>query len=257
MLLGSPVAHSRSPRIHRAALAACGIQGDYEPREVDATGFADACAELRTGVLDGANVTMPFKRSAFGACELLDLDARRAGAVNTLAVRDQALTGWNTDITAVRAALEDFTASVVLVLGAGGAAAAAAAAATGRAIRVAARDARAGEALAHRIGEGVAPAPWGVPVEGAVVVNATPLGMRGETLPPGVVEAAAGLIDLAYGPAETPAVTAARSRGVPAVDGIAVLVGQAAASFEIWTGVPAPRDAMERAARAAETLKTP
>jgi shikimate dehydrogenase len=238
-------------------MAACGIRGDYEPREVDATGLADACTELRTGVLDGANVTMPLKRWAFGACDLLDPEARLAGAVNTLALRGGALQGWNTDITAVQAALADFPVSEVLVLGAGGGAAAVAVAAAGRVIRVATRDPAAAVALVRRIGGRAVPAPWGVPVEGAVVVNATPLGMGGEALPPGVVEAAAGLIDLAYGSAETPAVTAARSRGVPAVDGVAVLVAQAAASFEIWTGVPAPRDVMERAARTAETLKAP
>lgn len=251
-----PVSHSRSPRIHRAALAACGIAGDYEARAVDPAGFAAACLELRQGALDGANVTMPHKERAFGACAVVDADAALAGAVNTLANRAGVLAGWNTDVAALRTALVSVGGEDVLILGAGGAAAAAVVASVGmREARVAARNRDAAIALAKRIGGAVNVEPWGRPVAGAIVVNATPLGMRGEALPGGVLEAAAGLIDLAYGPAVTPAVASARSQGLPAVDGISVLVAQAAASFEIWTGMPAPKDVMERAARATETLK--
>lgn len=253
-----PVTHSRSPSMHRVALAACGIAGDYEAREVDAAGFAEACRQLRNGDLDGANVTMPHKERAFGECAVVDADAALAGAVNTLANRDGGLTGWNTDVAALRSALFPFGSGEVLILGAGGAAAAAIVASGGeREIRVAARNREAAVALTTRIGGAMRVEVWGTPVAGAIVVNATPLGMHGEALPGGVLEAAGGLIDLAYGPAETPAVASARSRGLPTVDGITLLVSQAAASFEIWTGIPAPIGAMERAARAAETLKAP
>jgi shikimate dehydrogenase len=169
----------------------------------------------------------------------------------------EGLAGWNTDVTALRAALAGLAGSVVMILGTGGAAAAAAAAAPGRPVLVAARRESAGHELAQRVDPGVTVVPWGAVVADAVVVNATPLGMQGESLPAGVVEAAAGLIDLAYGVEETPAVAVARSRGVPAIDGIALLVAQAAASFEIWTGRAAPRAVMEQAARQPETLKAP
>jgi shikimate dehydrogenase len=90
--------------------------------------------------------------------------------------------------------------------------------------------------------------PWGEPLPGAVIVNATPLGMSGERLPPGLVEASVGICDLAYGPAETPAVTEARGRGLPVVDGIEVLVAQAARSFWLWTGREPPIEVMRQAA---------
>jgi shikimate dehydrogenase len=88
-----------------------------------------------------------------------------------------------------------------------------------------------------------------------VVINATPLGMAGEALPGGIVAAAGGLIDLAYGAFPTPAVVAAAQEGVPVVDGLTLLVDQAAAAFQIWTGREAPRAVMEAAARAGESLK--
>ncbi len=80
-----------------------------------------------------------------------------------------------------------------------------------------------------------------------MVVNATPLGMHGEPLPAGVVEAAAGLFDMAYGTRVTPAVAEARRRLLPVVDGLDMLLAQAAASFTLWTGRTAPLETMRRA----------
>ncbi|MBI5158154.1 MAG: shikimate dehydrogenase (NADP+) [Acidimicrobiia bacterium] len=256
-LLGHPLGHSRSPRIHRAALAACGIAGEYEPRDVDAGGFAAACGDIAAGRLDGANVTMPYKLEAQRRCDHLDADAARAGAVNTLARGDGGLAGWNTDVVALREALASLPDLPVLVLGAGGAAAAALVAAAGRRQIVVARRVEAARRLADRVGTGATTGVWGAAATEAVVVNATPLGMHGETLPGAVLEGAGGLIDLAYGPAETPAISLARSQGTPAVDGVSILVAQAAASFAIWTGLAAPREVMEAAARSGESLKAP
>lgn len=249
--MGSPVSHSRSPQIHHAALAACGIPGEYRVRDVDSAGFAAVCAELRAGELDGVNVTMPHKLAAFAACDTRDGDATAASSVNTMARRDGSLQGWCTDVTALRRALAAMPPGPVLILGGGGAAAAAAVAAADRPVTVATRRPGAGfpaQTTIDRI-------PWGAPLRRAIVVNATPLGMRGETLPFEVVAAASGLIDLAYGPVPTPAVSGARAAGLPAVDGIQILVDQAAESFEIWTGRPAPRDVMRAAATAGATLK--
>lgn len=256
-VLGMAVGHSRSPRIHRAALAACGLAGEYVAREVDAIGFAGACEEIAAGELDGANVTMPHKRAAHDACRLLDPDAVRAEAVNTLARRDGILAGWNTDVAALRRALESLPEEEVLLLGAGGAAAAVLVAGAARQVTVAARSEATAKKLVDRVHADARVVPWGTAVPGAIVVNATPLGMKGEPLPAGVLEAAAGLVDLAYGEAPTPAVRWARSRGLPAIDGISILVAQAAESFEIWTGLSAPRAVMEQAARRPEKLKTP
>lgn len=246
-LLGDPVDRSRSPSIHAAALAATGIDGRYEARRVDASGLDEALAEIRSGVLTGANVTMPHKARIVGMVDHLAEDAQRAGAVNTIERVDDRLVGWNTDIGAIRRALGSASGRV-LILGAGGAAAAAAVAAVGREALVSARDDRAGADFAGRFGLQVV--PWGEAVGGVTVINATPIGMDGEHLPPGLIEHAAGLIDLAYGDDPTPAVAEAQERGLPVVDGIELLVDQAAESFTIWTGVAAPIEAMTQAARA-------
>ena len=133
-LLGTPLGHSRSPRIHRAALAACGIAGEYEAREVDAAGFAAACGEIARGA--------PRRRQRHHALQAggprrlrwaRRRRRRRAGAVNTLARRPTGVWRggtpmWRRSASAL-AALPD---GAVLVLGAGGAAAAALVAAAGR-----------------------------------------------------------------------------------------------------------------------------
>jgi len=251
-LLGDPVAHSRSPAIQRAALAAAGILGSYEARRVDAAGVYRACAEIRAGILRGANVTMPHKRVAAAAADRLAPAAARCRAVNTLVGEKGEVVGHNTDVGGLLAAWEraGFPRGVpVLLLGGGGAAAAVLVALAGTGPVIATRRPGAGQALADALGVPATGIPWGEPLAGAVVVNATPLGMYGESLPPGVVEAAAGLVDLAYGPEATPAVALARRRGLPAADGLDVLVAQAALSFELWAEVPAPLAAMEAAAR--------
>ncbi len=139
--------------------------------------------------------------------------------------------------------------SPILILGAGGAAAAAIIGAAGRVVYVAARDMQRAMALIERIGSRGGVVPLGVGVSGALVVNATPLGMGGERLPDAITTTASGIIDLPYGPSETLTVTGARATGLPYMDGVEFLVLQAAASFEWWTGVPAPIDVMVQAAR--------
>ncbi len=250
-LLGDPVAHSRSPIIHRAAMEVLGIPGSYEARRANEAGVTTACAEIRFGALDGANFTMPLKGIALGAVDHVTEIARRAGAVNTAWLRDGEVWGDNTDVGGFSDAwshrrLPDDTP--VLVLGAGGAAAAALLACAGSELRVSSRRRGLGKALAARLDVDATEVPWGVAVRGAVVVNATPLGMHGESLPAGVLEDAAGFFDMAYGASPSPAVAGARD--MPLVDGIDMLIAQAARSFRIWTGIAAPLDAMEAAARA-------
>lgn len=251
-LLGDPVAHSRSPEIQRAALAAAGVLGLYEARRVDEAGLYRAIAEIRAGDLRGANVTMPHKRTAAAAADRLSAAAGRCAAANTLVAEGAEVVGHNTDVGGLRTAWEQAglpAEGPVLVLGAGGAAAAVLIAMEGREIAIAGRRAGVGGALAAAVGVRAVEIPWGQAWPGAVVVNATPVGMEGDSLPPGVVEESAGLVDLPYGSGPTPAATLARRRGLRVVDGLDHLVAQAALSFELWTGVPVPRAAMEAAAR--------
>jgi shikimate dehydrogenase len=250
VLLGDPVAHSRSPQIHEAALRSAGLDGEYLALKVDDTGFRRECERVGVGHWSGANVTMPFKTAAADLCELMGDEARRCGAVNVLIGRDGRLAGENTDASAIRRLADRVADDRVLLLGAGGAAAAALVALEGMKIRVAARRRQAAEDLVASIGAEAQVIPWGE-ADKALVVNATPLGMGGESLPEGVMDAATGLIDLPYGTTETPAVAEAASRGIPAFDGIDVLVAQAADAFRIWTGLEPDIEAMRSAARRA------
>jgi len=250
MLVGDPVEHSRSPAIQRAALGAAGIEGSYEARRVDGSGMASAVAEVRYGEFDGANVTMPHKEAAFALADRVSETALRAGVVNTLIHRDGMAAGDNTDVPGMRSVWDETgmgDIGPVLVLGSGGAAAAALVAFADHDIKISARSSERAQALLARTRVSGEVVEWGSAVQGAAVVNATPIGMGGEMLPDGIIERAAGLIDLPYGAERTPAVIAAFALGLPIADGREVLLAQAAGSFELWTGLPAPLDAMRAA----------
>jgi shikimate dehydrogenase len=247
VLLGDPVAHSLSPQVHTTALEAVGLDGTYTARRVDSEGFVAALEELRGGRLDGANITMPHKGLAAGAADLLSSDAGRAQSVNTLVRREGRIMGESTDVDGIRRAWGDLPEAPVVILGTGGAAAAALLALEGRPLRVAGRRPEAAVELIERVGVDARPVEWSEPVEGMVVVNATPIGMRGESLPDRLLAGARGLFDMPYATGQTPAVAAARSAGIPVVEGVEMLLHQAALSFRIWTGVDAPIEAMRAA----------
>ncbi|HSL24915.1 MAG TPA: hypothetical protein VLA54_01440 [Acidimicrobiia bacterium] len=249
-LLGDPVSHSLSPAIHRAALVALAIEGSYEPRRVDERGVRTAFEELRQGHLTGFNVTMPHKALAAGLCDELDPEAARAGSVNTVALVAGRAKGYSTDVGGIRDAWNGLPGwSPVLILGAGGAAAAACVALSDRPLYLAARRFGAGKQLSERLQLGIGEVRWGVPVVESVVVNCTPLGMGQEELPADVLALAAGLFDMAYGPDPTPAVISMRASGYPVVEGVELLLAQAARSFEIWTGLSPPLAAMRKAVK--------
>ena len=206
-------------------------------------------------MLTGFNVTMPHKRLAAELCDHLDLDASRAGSVNTVTLLDGAVWGFSTDVGGIRDAWGELPADgPILVLGAGGAAAAACVALAGRPVYLAARRWGSGSNLGDRLAASgleitYGEVRWGVPIVGSVVVNCTPVGMKGESLPQGVLAAAEGLLDMAYGATVTPAVKAVRGMGRTAVEGIDLLVFQAARSFAIWTGAAPPIEVMRKAAK--------
>lgn len=208
--------------------------------------------QLREGSFAGLNITMPLKEEAAELAENLTAEAERSGSVNTLRARDQVIEGHSSDVIATTRALGDprfDPQSPILVLGAGGAAAALLAAVTNREIYLAARNEDKAHALLDRTGTHAGVVPFGVGVAGALVMNATPLGMRGESLPEQVFGVATGIIDLAYGQKQTPTAARAMAEGLPIMDGVEFLVLQAAASFEWWLGRPAPIEVMASAAR--------
>jgi shikimate dehydrogenase len=250
------VAHSASPQIHSAAFAAAGVDAVYVALDVHPDDLGEAVRGLRAVGCLGVNVTVPHKVSVLDHADVVSDETRAVGAANTLHWRDGRLVADNTDALGLERSLREDVGvrpgDQVLVYGAGGAARAAAVA-LGRlqaAVRVRARRAAAAAAIddlarAHGARDGDPRRPP------RVVVNATPLGLHGEALPDDLMALGPGQValDLVYRP--TPFLAAARAGGAIAVDGLGMLVGQAALAFERWTGLPAPIEAMRAAARAA------
>lgn len=242
-LVGKPVSGSKSPGIHKTLLDMAGIDGDYEARDVDEDGVRLAIDELRSGRLAGINVTMPYKMLAASLCDVVEgltgpVSNGQSQSVNTLRLQDEKIIGSSTDKTAASELLDSERFgrfSSVLVLGSGGSARAVLEAAQGRHIYVAGRNKSSLGEIGSRFG--VETLKWGTAVAGALVINATPVGMNGEALPADVLSAAGGLIDLPYTDRETPAVAVARAQRIEFADGHEFLLRQALHSFQLWTGV--------------------
>jgi shikimate dehydrogenase len=253
VLIGRPVSESLSPRMQNAAFAARGLDWAYVGLAVDPGDLEQAAAGLLALGFAGANVTTPYKTAVLSYCDELDQAAERAGSVNTLVVRDGRLLGSTTDGAAVRDL--ETAGKAALVLGAGGAAQAVATALAeegAAGVTIAARTEERAHALAVRLRtlfpqvEVDARDEWPPLAEGFdLVVNATPI--RDEVILD--VQEDQTVVDLAYHGDGRPTslVRAARERGCRTVDGLEVLVAQGAASFERWTGVPAPVEVMRGA----------
>lgn len=241
-VLGHPVAHSLSPVMQNAGLAHFGIAGIYTAIDVDACGMEAQAARMRDGALHGANVTMPHKRLAAELADVLTRVATRARSVNTWYMVEDDLVGHSTDVGGIGTVIarRGLPTERVLVLGSGGAAAAALVACDGSEIFLSARSQSKAEELLDVLDLKGSVVAWGSGVEGATVVNATPLGMNGEMLPGAVVRDAAGMFDMTYASQRSPVLASADRRQIPTADGIDLLAAQAEASFEIWTGEKPP-----------------
>ncbi len=244
-VLGWPVAHSRSPRLHGHWIARHGLDAAYLPLPVRQERFEAAVRALVDLGFAGANVTLPHKEAAFALCDTRTARAERAGAVNTLVFREGRIEGDCTDGWGFVRALGDVdvTRGPAVVLGAGGAARAVAAALLDEGcpqVVVVNRSRARAEALAAALGAGVAVAEH-PPLAGcALLVNATSRGMLGQ--PPLDLDLAAlprgaAVADIVYVPLETPLLAAARARGLRAVNGLGMLLHQARGGFEAWFGV--------------------
>lgn len=268
-VIGWPVDHSLSPAIHNAAFASSGLDWAYVPLPVAPSELAAALGGLSALGFAGANVTMPHKTESAELITALSEDARLLRAVNTIVVRGDELEGHNTDVAGferflTRDAGFDPAGRTALVFGAGGAARACALALAraglGR-LTVAARDRGRAAPLVSLVETA------GVPVdlvdlagveglERHLVVNATPVGAGDRepvhpvlpVLGPGVL-----VVDLLYDPPITELQRRTREAGGIAFGGLGHLLEQAAVSFELWTGVPAPLEVMSAAAIAALT----
>lgn len=265
-VFGTPIAHSLSPRIHAAFGKQAGIALDYTVIEAGPADFDAALAAFAGGGGQGANVTLPLKEHAFRLCKDASARARRAGAVNTLVRDGQDWRGDNTDgVGLVRDLTErhglDLRGRRVLLLGAGGGARGIAPALLDAgidALYIVNRTARNADALADLLGD-----PQRVharyledlPALGEfdLIVNATSATRGGELphLPMSMVGRRTAAVDLSYGEAAIPFLAWARAHGChDAIDGLGMLVEQAAESFELWHGVRPETDPVYAALRA-------
>ncbi len=264
-VIGDPVAHSLSPVIHNAAFAATGLDWTFEARRVPEGQAEAALAAARAEGLVGLSVTMPHKAAVVPLLDEVSEAAAALGAVNCIARDGDRLVGLTTDGDGFLDALAEAGVAVagakVLVLGAGGA---------GRAVVRSLSEAGAIEVgVVNRSPDRQAQAValGGPPTRPAaaedapafdLVVNATSVGMGTTEVPidPALLRDHHVVVDLVYEPVETALLAAARSVGATAVDGVGMLVHQAARAFTRWTGAPAPIDAMTRAARTELATKT-
>jgi len=253
-VLGWPVAHSRSPAMHNAALAALGLHDwHYQRLPVPPEVFDPTVRGLPELGFVGANVTIPHKQAALALADTATDEAAAIGAANTLTFAGGAVHAANTDAPGLLAALPASPAGqVALVLGAGGSARAAAYAlrtAGARRVAVWNRTPDRARALAEDLGVDVAIAP----IAADLLVNCTSVGLadggfKELPLPADGLGEYATVVDLVYRDGGTELAAQARHRGCTVVDGLEILVRQGALSLSAWTGREAPLETMRAAA---------
>ena len=263
-VIGDPIAQSKSPVIHGFWLGQLGIDAEYDRCHVTADQLADYLAERRRDASwRGCNVTMPHKQAIMPLLDRIDDEAARIGAINTVVREaDGTLTGYNTDahgfLEPVQPLLGEEDYRFAYVIGTGGAA---------RAIvdalfhaefliwSISRNPAKAKAELGHYLGNDpeflidlaeLKPGPLrpADPEVFSLIVNATPLGMTGHPpldLPWGGFLANATIYDIVTAPADTALLQQARAQGLATIDGLAMLIGQAAYAFEKFFGLAAPR----------------
>lgn len=252
-VLGWPVSHSRSPRLHGYWLDKLGIDGAYIPLPVKPEDFTGAVRALATLHFRGANVTIPHKETAYAVCDEVETHARRLGAVNTLVFEDGRILGSNTDGVGFLANLRQEApgwrpqSGAAVVLGAGGAARAIVVALLDSGVpevRLVNRTRARAEEVATALGGPIRVLDWGDWARAlsgaALLVNTTSLGMTGhppldldlDPLPSGAV-----VNDIVYQPLETELLARARQRAHVTVDGLGMLLHQARPGFKAWFGV--------------------
>jgi shikimate dehydrogenase len=269
-VIGHPVRHSLSPVLHNAAFAALGLDWVYVALDVAPGNGAAAVVGMRALGIQGLNITMPHKADVAGAVDRLAPEAAALGAVNTVVREGSELVGHNTDGAGLLAALRndehlELVGRRCLVVGAGGAARAVVLALAGAGVAEIVIAARRPEAAAAAAALAPGLARVGVVDDAAaasLIVNATPVGMAhvaGDAtiggadavavwpvdpsrLGPGQI-----VVDLIYDPLVSPLLAAARERGAVGINGVGMLLHQAAAAFRLWTHEEAPHDAMSAA----------
>ena len=275
-VVGYPIGHSISPAIHQAALDELGIDARYERWQVPAAGLAAWVRRLRDPQTLGANVTVPHKQAVMPHLDELGDAARAIGAVNTIVHVDGRLRGENTDAAGFARSLADVdyrpAGERAVLLGAGGAARAVAYALLTEGVhrltlfnrRVErARDLAVALSVSSTAKSATTPNVEAFALDApelearlatcTLLVNTTSVGMGdgARLLAPTAVPAHALVADIVYNPPRTPLLADAAARGARTLNGLPMLVYQAALAFTLWTGQEAPLATMFRAAREA------
>lgn len=268
-VLGSPISHSRSPDLHRAAYAALGLDWTYDAIEVTTASLSDFLASCEEPEWAGLSLTMPLKTDVLPMLDEISETAARVGAANTVVFSDGRRSGHNTDVAGMRRALEEahgghLAARRGVILGSGATARSALVALQRLgvdAVDVRARNAERAldlVALGRDLGVDVTLSPWDgdSPLTGDVVIATVPPGAADGFVdrvpgPPGV------LLDVAYGDGVTPLVAAWRRAGGATADGLDLLLWQAVDQVTLMTGLDAPVAAMRTALRGASETSRP
>ncbi len=256
VLLGDPVAHSKSPAMHAAAFRALGLEHTYEAHRVNEKEIGAWVERLRRGEIGGINVTVPHKRAAMLLADEIDPIAHACDACNVLALRNGKVIAFDTDVPALVAELRgDGGGDGGVVIGSGGAA---------RAAVVALRELGAKKIIGRSRTGNIAGLPATLPIvnerlepsgseRGARwIVQATSAGMTGADPGDGVARAIdfslvaknATALDVVYSPRETPFLIEARRTGISAKNGLGMLARQGAFALELWLSIQSPLDAM-------------
>jgi shikimate dehydrogenase len=240
VLVGDPVAHSKSPKMHAAAYRALGMNHTYEAVRVSAEEIGSWVEKLRRGELGGINVTVPHKKAAL---EFADEISTSIGACNVLAMKNGKVVAFNTDVPAIAEELGPADAGTAIVLGRGGAA---------HAAREALKSLGATKIIMRARAGGDEPlTPSGSEKDARWIVQCTSAGMTGADSGDAIARAvnfslapSALAYDVIYDPLATPFLIAARAAGLRAKNGLGMLARQGAIAFEIWLGVRPPLDVM-------------
>ena len=279
-LIGYPLGHSLSPKIHTTALKLCGLEGDYSLFQIhpdDQQGLENLLARVRNGEIHGLNVTIPHKQNVIPLLDELTPIAQSVGAVNTISMQNGKLIGDNTDVPGFLVDLKRFLGKrkeeigyhkLTLVLGSGGSARAVIYALVndGWKVIISARRFEQVQELVAQFPNpdsqisGIEYSPTALqsllPAL-SLIVNTTPLGMSPnidaspwpDNLP---FPSDAAVYDLVYNPIETKFVKDACTAGRPATTSLGMLIEQAALAFEIWTGCNPPRETLWNAMKIAD-----
>ncbi len=255
-VIGDPVRHSLSPRLHNAGFAALGLDWFYVACPVAKGQAAQAIEAMRTLGIEGLSVTMPHKKSVAVAVDDLSPTAAKLGAVNCVRRDGDRLIGENTDgigfVDSLRSQLQmDPDGLTIVIVGAGGAARsiALAMAEHGAQVGIFNRTARSAEEVVEIVGAASSVVQEEAIRDADVIVNATPLGMSNDSLPfdPSLLSKGQSLIDLIYEPEKTALLVEAESLGVKTLNGVGMLLHQAGAQFQLWTGCEPPLREMAQA----------